>query len=556
MDHPNAAGPKRVKASARKDTLLDASRTQVALAPELQVTFQNIQGQTIRGPEKEPKGFVVDLFRPQHMNFTKEEDGGAGDGRAEFYQHVYMGLGRAETLDRLLIRNFPRDEAGNLDWSFFEEGPPQFLVQCMEELEKRALETYPKLEQAQQELGAPAWEDVPQCEPDKDNEGRFKYDAEAWGRTEVHSRGASPTKRPRTKHDPSARVLAAHLEPATSQKRRPCMKADEADANDVGPIKKRMLMAEGAEKKKRAADVVQSLPLRIMPVSTSLRASVRTHLGNGVRVQSQETGGGGDCLYLSLAAVLQKMWEGGDAAAAHVRAKIPEELLAGGRMALARHLRHLTAERFNLWSWEDLLNFILRAVQDKTSGQWQDEWNPVELLAQSHLSVLTGYESCVFVSDSPDGDVGDVVVKLESTPHQGSRIEDAIPITQGLAHLRTMLAKLQAEYHRCGNHHWGDVNDLKALSDSLDLGVCTFCDRLQARGFLYNNCFDRGDFPFFVALWWFEPTHFRMAELSMNAQDTFRSFWSVEDLPAALRTHYDKCNPQDPVGAAYRGDVS
>ena len=90
-----------------------------------------------------------------------------------------MGFVRAETLDRLLISNFPRDEAGDLDWSFFEEGPPQYLVQFMTELKKRALETYPKLERAQQELGAPAWEEVPQCEPDEANQGRFKYDAKA-----------------------------------------------------------------------------------------------------------------------------------------------------------------------------------------------------------------------------------------------------------------------------------------------------------------------------------------------------------------------------------------
>ena len=53
VDHPNAAGPQRVKATCRKDKLLDASRTQIPLAPEFIVTFQNIQGQTIRGPDKE-----------------------------------------------------------------------------------------------------------------------------------------------------------------------------------------------------------------------------------------------------------------------------------------------------------------------------------------------------------------------------------------------------------------------------------------------------------------------------------------------------------------------
>ena len=160
------------------------------------------------------------------------------------------------------------------------------------------------------------------------------------------------------------------------------------------------------------------------------------------------------------------------------------------------------------------------------------------------------------ISAAPDCDVGDLIIKLASTPDQGVRNEDVIPVTQGEAHLRTMRQQLQEVYRQCGNYHWGDVNDLKALSDSLDLGVCMFCDKLQPRGFLYNNCLDRGDFPFFVGLWWDEPTHFRMAELRMNAQDSFRSFWAIQDMPAALREHYDKCNPHDHVGALYRGDLS
>ena len=58
------------------------------------------------------------------------------------------------------------------------------------------------------------------------------------------------------------------------------------------------------------------------------------------------------------------------------------------------------------------------------------------------------------------------------------------------------------------------------------------------------------------SLGWQEPTHFRVAELCMNDHDTYRSFWAVDDMPKALRRHYDRCNPNDPVGAADRGDLS
>ena len=135
VDHPNAARLKRVRLTSRKDKTIDVSRTGVPLAPEHQVTFQNIQGQTVRGPEGQPKGLVVDLFRPHSMR-GEERD-------AEYFQHVYMALGRARKLDWLLLQNFPRAEDGSFDWTVFENGPPDFLIEFTQRLRKLAAETMP-----------------------------------------------------------------------------------------------------------------------------------------------------------------------------------------------------------------------------------------------------------------------------------------------------------------------------------------------------------------------------------------------------------------------------
>ena len=108
----------------------DRSRTQVPMAPEFPVTFQGVQGTTIRGPEGQPKGLTLDMLRPQTMR--------GEDREPEYFQHLYMGLGRAQKLGWMLLRNFPQDEAGSLDWSIFEKGPPDFLVEFMHVLEKRA----------------------------------------------------------------------------------------------------------------------------------------------------------------------------------------------------------------------------------------------------------------------------------------------------------------------------------------------------------------------------------------------------------------------------------
>ena len=100
---------------------------------------------------------------------------------AEYFQHVYMALGRAQKLDRLLLQNFPRAEDGSLDWTVFENGPPDFLVEFMRRLNKLAAKTMPKLIRAQQDLGMPAWEAVPACPPDPAAAGRFLYEPERWG---------------------------------------------------------------------------------------------------------------------------------------------------------------------------------------------------------------------------------------------------------------------------------------------------------------------------------------------------------------------------------------
>ena len=76
-------------------------RCQIPLTHEDDMTFQNAQGKTIRGPEQESKGFVIDLFKPRTM------------GAEDYFQHVYMILGRARKLDWLLLRNFPHTTEGD-----------------------------------------------------------------------------------------------------------------------------------------------------------------------------------------------------------------------------------------------------------------------------------------------------------------------------------------------------------------------------------------------------------------------------------------------------------
>ena len=162
---------------------------------------------------------------------------------------------------------------------------------------------------------------------------------------------------------------------------------------------------------------------------------------------------------------------------------------------------------------------------------------------------------------SRDAESGDLVVALTRTSAQAGApmsAEDLVPIPQGQSFLAGLRGALKDKFQVCGNHHWGTVTDCAAISDSLDVGVLIFADKLQQRGTqcLVNVDAIRGDFTYFVALWWDEPIHFRLAQYKADASSTYRSFWRASELPPALREHYNKCNPAAPVGRARRLGIS
>ena len=137
------------------------------------------------------------------------------------------------------------------------------------------------------------------------------------------------------------------------------------------------------------------------------------------------------------------------------------------------------------------------------------------------------------------------------------RQEAVVSIPQGMSRFGDLSQALQRELRTPGNHHWGDVSDLQALSRQLSLGMLVFVDRLQDGGTQCLCTVDqvRGDFPFFIAIWWDDPQHFRLCQLSLGAGLEFKSSWPVHEIPAALAAHYDACNPSARIGSSSSSGV-
>ena len=91
VNHPHAIKKKRTQL-----TQVPMTRYQIPAAPEMVGTYQNFQGKTVQGPDGEPCGRTIDLFKPDYMSMEKHK------------QHVYMILGRAKCLEWTLLKNFQR----------------------------------------------------------------------------------------------------------------------------------------------------------------------------------------------------------------------------------------------------------------------------------------------------------------------------------------------------------------------------------------------------------------------------------------------------------------
>ena len=301
--------------------------------------------------------------------------------------------------------------------------------------------------------------------------------------------------------------------------------------------------------------------LAVRAASPALQAFTKEHFSQGAgrtcAVRALEAGGGGDCLFHSVATILELMVQQNHEAAQHVLARIPLDVLTGTKSRAVRHLRELSASTMTRWPPEVFLDYVLCRVMDQRLGSFQDAWNPQELLQQAGFGELLHCESVLAFGDAPDGDPGDITMRCSFNDARagGSAQERLINVRQGQTFLADLRAMVQQELMTNGNNHWGDQFDVQNLSDALDLGILLFCDQLQLDGqqCFYNIGSQRENYPYWVCLWWDEPRHFRVAQVSWEPRrtpdghghhlaDGFTSFWSETDLPRVLREHYRECN--------------
>ena len=289
-------------------------------------------------------------------------------------------------------------------------------------------------------------------------------------------------------------------------------------------------------------------------VSQALTAFVTDRTNATGLVRCWETGGGGDCLFHSVATCLEALLLHSPAARRHVLEHVPLNIFAEGRRALVRHLRHLCARQLQHMSWTWLIDYCLQGSMRKSIGAWEDSWSPEDLLRRSGLESLLAMDTVRAVGADPAGSATDIIINADSSvaePGARARQDHNIRLADGEVKLALFLGELQDIFATTGNMHWGDATDARLLSEALNIGIFMFADRLQDQGRCCLCSLNqlRGDFPFFINLWWLEPVHFRAADIRLTPDSQFHKCYSKTDVPDFLQAQYNLANRSAPFGS-------
>ena len=221
---------------------------------------------------------------------------------------------------------------------------------------------------------------------------------------------------------------------------------------------------------------------------------------------------------------------------------------------MVKCLRVFSAEQFAKRTPEQFLDYVLLGAQDKRCGVFEDSWDPEEVMLQCGFACLRDdrgllAESVLAYQREPNGDATLRIAFTIAQRGAGDREERVVCLTDGQASYTKLLTQVQKMHTTPGNFHWGTQLDVQHLCEKLNVGILMFCDYLQLGGTqcLYNIGASRENFPYWIALWWREPVHFRLAELGteedgMHEHGRYRCFWRAGDLPPALLQEYQRCN--------------
>ena len=277
-----------------------------------------------------------------------------------------------------------------------------------------------------------------------------------------------------------------------------------------------------------------------------------------VSLSAVEAGGGGDCLFHAVAAIVEKIVfetpNGARRFEPHLRL---EDFLRGKEFVVTK-LRTIVADQLINLQPEVFLNIIVSSMNQETVGNWPDQWSPAHELQRAGFGFLVRGRANIVeaIGENEDGAPGDMIVQYNNGVNPAVHV-----LKNGAVKLIQLQENIRAIWRRTGNYHWGTVTDAERLSSTLRLGLVIFSNEGQRRyqggdNWIYGTNMEDATFDYWGLLYCISNTHYQVAEASPVHTAVRSAYFHREALPESILAHYNLCNNSCPVGTTIVGRVT
>ena len=276
-----------------------------------------------------------------------------------------------------------------------------------------------------------------------------------------------------------------------------------------------------------------------------------------VSLTTLDAGGGGDCLFHSVAAIAEKILfetrDGANRFEPHLKL---EDFLRGKSYVVSK-LRTLVADELINLQPEVFLNIIVSSMNQESIGNWQDAWSPSLELHRAGFGFLVKGKANIVeaVGENEDGATGDMLVQYNNGRNPVVHV-----LSNGAVQLIQLQENIRAIWRTPGNTHWGTVTDAERLSSTLRLGLVIFSSEGQRRvegnhSWIYGTSMEDATFDYWGLVYCMNNQHFQVTEAAPVGSTSRSAYFRREDLPMSILAHYNICNNSCPVGTSILGRV-
>lgn len=303
-------------------------------------------------------------------------------------------------------------------------------------------------------------------------------------------------------------------------------------------------------------------------VTKPLREYIK-HISNDTHlIGAIESGGGGDCLYHSIANVLKIMKD-----------QLPsvigvlESLYNGNKEFDMMSLRRISALGLENLSNDIFINHYINFIGQESAGAWLDKWSPITLSQHigGNIINISKYNNVHYVKSLDNGNVeilGDTIHIISSGKSICSVCNKLVPNSELRAHkkgkckrakfrehfinqekkyvelivrldeLEQLKTAVKQQIMTPGNHHWGVDLDIINISNILGIGIIV----LRSRGnpLIYCLSNDNSKFNYYMLIYNQDGAHYQLGVLKNMSNNSEHSFYRCDHLPSWFRDEFNR----------------